>query len=231
MSGTDPLARAGSAMRYWQTRQSALSHNLANANTTGFKAEKVFARVLDEVGRVEVATTDFDTGAITRTDRVLDVAIRGDGFFVVDTEDGPRLTRKGNFRVEDGFIVDTAGNQVRGEGGPIPILEGVVSIGADGEVLLDGEQVGRLTLARPRSPEALVREDAVNFVPGPDGFDELIPEEIRVEQGALEESNVDPVEAMVEMLDIQRRYAGIERTVRVMDEINETAATRLGRLR
>lgn len=232
--GPDALGRAGSALRYWQTRQSALSHNLANTSTSGFKGEKLFARVLESAEGVErrlESVTDHSAGAISNTGRTFDLALEGDGFFVVDTPDGARLTRSGSFRREDGFLVDPDGNTVRGNGGPVAIPEGGVTISATGAVLVDDVEVDRLEIARPRRVEELRREDGARFDPGPEGIETLDPAAVSVRQGALEESNVNPVDAMVEMLEIQRRFASVERTIRVLDEVASTAATQLGRLK
>ena len=230
-AGPDPLAGAGRALRYWESRQASLSHDLANASTTGFKGETVFSRVLDDATRVEESSLDLSAGSISTTGRTFDLAIEGDGFFVLDTTDGTRLTRNGNFRRVDGFLVDSAGNQLRGDGGPIAVPEGEVSISDRGIVLVDDTEVGRIELARPKDLDALVREDGARFDPGPAGVESIDRDAVSIRQGALEESNVDPVDAMVEMLEIQRRFASVERTIRVLDEVANTAASRLGRLK
>lgn len=247
MSGPDPLARAGRALRYWETRQQALSHNLANVNTAGFKGERVFARMMESAGGTEgpegldgvirggdsrtESSTDLSAGNLTQTGRPYDLAIEGDGFFRVQTEEGFRLTRNGSFQVRDGFLTDAMGNQVQGEGGSISIPEGTLTISQSGEILVDESSIGRIEIVRPGSPERMTRGAGGQFDPGEQGTERLDDSEISIRQGALEESNVNPVDALVEMLEIQRRYSSVERSIRVLDDITSTATTRLGRLR
>ena len=252
MSGPDPLARAGRALRYWETRQQALSHNLANVNTAGFKGERVFARMLDSAegaaglvgaegvdgaaatrasGSVTESSTDLTAGHLSQTGRPFDVAIEGDGFFRVQTDEGFRLTRNGSFQVRDGFLTDAQGNQVQGDGGPISIPEGDVTISHTGQILVNEVSVGRIEVVRPVGAERMTRGAAGQFDAGEAGVEPLDEAEVRVRQGALEESNVNPVDALVEMLEIQRRYSSVERSIRVLDDITSTATTRLGRLR
>lgn len=247
MSGPDPLARAGRALRYWETRQQALSHNLANVNTAGFKGERVFARMLDGIDgdsteldgtgasrgteSTTESSTDLSAGNLSGTGRPFDLAIEGDGFFQVQTEEGLRLTRNGSFQVRDGFLTDSQGNQVQGDGGPISIPEGEVTISSIGEISVDETSVGRIEVVRPLTTARMQRAAGGQFDAGEAGVERLDESEVSVRQGALEESNVNPVDALVEMLEIQRRYSSVERSIRVLDDITNTATTRLGRIR
>lgn len=234
MSGpTGPLGTVMGAMKHWEARQESMSHNLANASTDGFKAERVFAELLDDGTATprSVTRTDFGSGAVSMTGRPLDVALEGDGFFVVQTERGERWSRGGSFAVNaTGALVDAAGNEVMGRGGPIVLPPGEVTIAPDGGVEVDQVEVGRLRIeAAPADGQATpTREGGVYFQPVE--RPEQAVEGITVRQGHLEEANIDPVSSMVEMMEIQRAYSALQRSATVVDGMMDTAANRLGRV-
>src|SRR5262245_52016493 len=117
---TDGIASAASALRYWERRQEVATNNLANANTDGFKAERVFARLVGEALPVAGALTDRSAGSYRPTGQPLDLAVGGDGFFIVGTPNGEQWTRGGAFRVDaNGYLVDADGHAALGERGPV----------------------------------------------------------------------------------------------------------------
>src|SRR5262245_37196279 len=129
----DGIQSAASALRYWERKQEVLSNNLANATTDGFKAERVFARLLGEAFPIPDASTDLRAGTFKETGSPLDLALQGDGFFVVSTDRGERLARTGSFRLDDkGFLVTADGHPLLGEKGPIRALGETVSIDRTG---------------------------------------------------------------------------------------------------
>ena len=89
------ITNAIRAMRYWEQKQRVMANNLANTSTHGFKGERVFARLLDAAGPAPAAATDFRSGALTPTERPLDVALEGDGFLVVRPRRRPERGRLG----------------------------------------------------------------------------------------------------------------------------------------
>lgn len=217
------------ALRYWEMRQAALSNNLANTATPGFKAERVFARLLADATVAPDAAADFSPGSVTPTGRPLDVALDGDGFLVVETEGGERWTRGGSLAIDaDGVLVDGAGNPVVGDTGPILLPPGEVEIHEDGSVWVEGGIVGRLKVERPDGDAELVRQGATLWLK-PDETEE-VTERTRVLQGHLEESNVDPVGALVEMIEIQRAYSVVQRSMQAADGMMETITTQIGRV-
>ncbi|MGG7645251.1 flagellar hook-basal body complex protein [Rhodovulum sp. YNF3179] len=206
------------------TRQSGLMHemralanNIANLGTTGFRAESVIftehVRALGEsAGSLSMATaaahaTAAGQGALTRTGGAFDLAIEGPGFFQLETPAGPRLTRAGAFlpnaagelSTPDGYRLLDAG------GAPIfvPPDAAAVTIAADGTLSADGRPLAQIGLVQPESPVDLRREDGVRFrAKGP-----LAPVESPViQQGFLEQSNVDPVIETARMIEVQRGY-------------------------
>lgn len=228
----DGIKNAARALKYWEQRQEVMSHNLANVSTRGFKGERVFARMLAEAeGPGAQSATDFAQGQLTPTGRPLDVAIEGDGFFLVGTPAGERLTRGSGFSVDQtGTLVDVAGNRVLDSGkNPIVLPPGQVEITQRGEILVEGASVATLRLERAPEGARLEREGSLYFIPGQDRV-ELDPAAVRLRQGHLEESNVDSVSALVEMIEIQGAYQAVQRSVMAADSVMDTIANDLGRL-
>src|SRR5690349_22774905 len=95
----DGIAAAASALRYYERRQEIVANNLANADTDGFKAERVFARLIDEAHPAPDVATDFRRGTFKETGSALDLATDSDGYFVVSTTQGERLSRGGAFQL------------------------------------------------------------------------------------------------------------------------------------
>ena len=195
----------------------AVANNIANANTTGFRAEGViFSEYVQNLGpdapslsmeAARVRETIQTQGALSQTGGAFDLAIEGEGFFMIQTPQGDRLTRAGSFTPnENGDLVTMDGHLVLDAGGaPVFIPQGVGQIGIapDGTISADGVPVGQIGLFLPTDPNGIVREDGVRFKadagvePALDG---------RVMQGALEESNVDSVMQITRMIEVQRAY-------------------------
>ena len=200
------LTSTASALQMLERKQAVLANNLANASTRGFKAEHPFARLLDNARAVTETTLDTTAGTITNTGNPLDLAIEGEGFFVTQTPGGERFVRTGSFQLDaERRLVDGRGNPVLGEQGPVVLRPGVVTIDADGMVQLNGRPVQRLRLERVDDAAELQHEGGTQFVP--DDTRRLVPAaERRVRQGALEESNVNPMLAMTDMLDLLGQF-------------------------
>ena len=206
------------------TRQSGLmaemrvvANNIANANTAGFRREGViFAEHLEALDRhgdtlsmahARGRLLDLGQGVLTQTGNAMDLAIEGDGFFMVETPDGPRLTRAGAFTPSaEGELMNSEGHRLLDEGqAPIILPAGAadVVVGADGTLSSNGLPFGRLGLFAAPDPQDLTRQGGTAFdfegTPEP-------AEEARVRQGFLEESNVDPVFEITRMIEVQRAY-------------------------
>ena len=206
------------------TRQSGLmselqivANNIANANTTGFKAEGVmFSEFVASLGpdsdslsmaTARVKLTDRTQGTLSQTGGPFDLAIEGDGFFLIDTPDGQRLTRAGSFTPnENGELVTMDGNRVLDAGGApvfVPAGTGPVGIAADGTISADGTPVGQIGLVVPTDPSELRRQTGTLF-DAPSGFGPA--PQGRVLQGFLEGSNVNPIAQVSRMIEVQRAY-------------------------
>jgi len=198
-------------------RMQLVANNIANASTTGFRAEgMLFSEFIRTLGPGEpslsmaaarVRVTDLAPGAAAMTGGSLDLAIEGEGFFLVAAPEGERLTRAG------AFATDEAGNLVTMQGWPVldaggaplfvPPGAGAVTVAADGTISAGGRPLGQIGLVLPADPLALVRLDGVSF--RSDGGLDPAPG-ARVLQGFLEGSNVDPVLEVARMIEVQRAY-------------------------
>lgn len=193
-----------------------VANNIANLNTVGFRREGVAFTEFVVAGEFGESVSMGDLGARFASDRPgglkltggsMDLALQGPGYFAIEVADGPILTRAGAFQTsEEGFLVTPSGDPVLNVGqGPIAIPPGTndLVIGTDGTISADGnpiDQVGVFT-----APEELLsRFGDTGFTVQDDGFVAL--ENPRVLQGALEESNVDPVNEIARMIEVTRAY-------------------------
>lgn len=203
-------------------RQDALAQNLANANTTGFRADLVALRAVPAQGQeagtrvftVETTTgADFASGPMQSTGRPLDVAVQGAGWIAVQALDGNEAyTRAGNLQVSaDGTLQLPNGLPVLGEGGPITVpADAALSIAADGTISAktasspNVNQVGRIKLVNPETAELEKGLDGLFRVRG--GEPAEADPNVRLAEGTLEGSNVNVVEAMIGMIAAARQF-------------------------
>jgi flagellar basal-body rod protein FlgF len=193
-----------------------VANNLANASTTGFRAEGVvFAEHVRAAGdgpslsmaRAHARAPDLSQGSLERTGGTFDLAIRGAGFFQVETPEGPRLTRAGAFTPDAaGELVNPDGHRLLDAGGApifVPPDAAGVAVAPDGTVSADGRAVGRIGLWQPEDPVTLRHEAGTLFAAAA-----LVPAEApgAVVQGMLEGSNVDPMGQIARMIEVQRSY-------------------------
>ncbi len=225
----DGIAAAASALRYYERRQEVVANNLANASTDGFKAERVFARLMAESHPAPDTATDMRQGALKETGGPLDLATGNEGFFVVSTPEGERLSRGGTFQLSpDGVITDAAGHALLGEKGVIRLGPGAVTIDRTGLVAVDGEAMDRLRMETV-APDADMQHDAGTlFRPDP-SRQPLALGDRAVKQGFVEESNVNTVSTMVDMISVQRAYANAAKALTTLDAIRATIANDLGK--
>jgi flagellar basal-body rod protein FlgF len=235
---------AYSALSGMQTRLAdldRLASDLANVGTPGYKTERdaKFAAERDRFdaaleSAVDVAPAgsriDFRAGTIATTGRDLDVAIKGSGFFVVETPNGPRYTRNGSFNLQaDGTLATSDGYPVLGDGGPITLGKGAVSIDEDGTIRTGATVAGRLQIVRFEDEQILERDSGARFR-ATDEAAATPDEDARVVAGALEQSNVSVVDRMVALTEIKRGFEALQKGVSVLfNDIDMRAITELGR--
>lgn len=223
------------------TRQDALSNNLANASTQGFRADLSAFRAVPVRGegaptRVHSleATAGFDAaqGPIQQTGRKLDIAIRGEGWIAVQALDGNEAyTRAGAMELSaDGTLQARGGLAVMGDGGPIVVPQGAeVSIGSDGTVTAQvgktpPTNVGRIKLVNP--PAAELRKGPDGLMRAAGGDPAPADATVRVADGVVEGSNVNPIESMIGLIASARQF---EMQMKMLQtaESNEQRASKL----
>lgn len=226
-----------------QRQMDVVANNMANINTTGFKAEQLlfeeyvmpvardrdFPRLDQPLSYVQDWATvhDLTSGAMQPTGNELDVALNGEGFFAVQTPGGERWTRSGSFQISaTGTLVDLNGNAVLGEGGSIqfgPEETGIL-IAGDGSVSSSAGPKGRLRLVEFASPQDLLREGGNLF----SGGTPVAATDTRAMQGYVERSNVSGVSEMAEMIRVTRAYESTASMTQRQDELRRSAIQRLG---
>ncbi|MGI9218137.1 MAG: flagellar basal-body rod protein FlgF [Hydrogenophaga sp.] len=223
-----------------QYRQQLLSNNLANASTPGFRAELATFRAVpvrgdgttSRVFALEATAGHSDApGPVTNTGRNLDVAVRGSSYLSVQGLDGTEAyTRTGALEVNpDGTLVSAQGLPVLSDGGPLTVPAGAqVDIGEDGTVTArvpgqPGQALGRLKLVTPDDENRLRRGEDGLFRPV-QGDTLNADATARVQSGALEGSNVNPIEAMVGMIAVARQFEVQMRMLQNGEKNDQTAA-------
>ena len=220
----NPGGQIGTSVDSLTRQYSVIAHNLANINTSGYKRTvNSFSKALtaqlggggDEsltAGKIELnSAVDFSQGSMLKTDRSLDVAINGTGFFVVETPQGPLYTRNGMFQAnQQGQLIDPEGRIVSGEAGPIIIPGGVsvqeINIGEDGSISVAGSSLGKLKVVDFKEDEAKLFAVGKNCFGAPKDVQPGAAEKASVRQGYQENSNVNRMEEIVDLITVSRLY-------------------------
>lgn len=178
-------------------------------------------------------TTDYAQGAHLDTKNPLDFALNGPGFFSVLSPDGKTfLTRDGNFSLDaNGRLVTGDGLPVLGHNGEIYIDGSQVAVDAEGNINVDGKALDQLLVVKVQDENKLTKVGHSLFAVGSNNKIDMAPDDIRVEQGTLEQSNVNSIMEMVNMIDTYRSYELNSRIVSNYDTIMNLAATEIGSLR
>ena len=223
-----------------------IANNLANASTSGFKAQHEFYRSFDawlqpslttpinqavnRFGILGGSRLDLSQGTVEPTGNETDVALQGPGFFAVLTKNGLRYTRDGSFRLDKSRnLITDQGDQVLSQQAnnrnqPIQIPAGKLSISPDGSLSVDGALVAKLRIEDFPQDTNLVQEGNSRFS-APDGAGKPPAASTSVQQGSLEKSNSDPIRTTVALIDLQRTAQIMERALSIFhNEFNRTAA-------
>jgi flagellar basal-body rod protein FlgF len=230
------MSIAAAAMRNQSLRQDVLANNLANVNTEGFKKEiSFFTRQSGSDGQSETGlrvATSFKQGPLTRTQRQLDVAIQGEGFFVIETGNGERYTRRGVFvRSSDGYMVTPEGDQLVSSGGELQLPPGEVTISSEGIVEVDNREIGRIKVVRFDDSSVLQKVGSSMFKAAATvSPTELEIEEISMVQGFVEESNVNVIHEMSEMIKALKAYEISQKAIKSHQEVIQMVTSQVGRV-
>jgi flagellar basal-body rod protein FlgF len=229
-----------------------IANNIANIDTTGFKADNtVFSEFLmpgasdqnfngrdRRVSFVQDRTTfiDMAPGALQNTGSPLDIAIDGNAYFTVQTARGQRYTRNGAFQVNAaGQLVTSNGDQVLGANGPIVFqntdhdivisASGIITV-REGNSTIDSQR-GTLQLASFANPQSLQKDGASTFMPPPGVAPAPAPDNTRVVQGMIEKSNVNGVVEMARMIRITRSYTDVANILSQEGDLRKNALQQL----
>ena len=227
---TEPISPIASSLQALTQRYEAITENLANVSTVGFKRVRTTFRqtladqtaaIGNDVPSAGIESTnsiDFSQGPLDRTQRDLDLALSGKGFFVLETPQGQLYTRGGSFRLNgQRQLTDSLGRLVAGDSGPIvlPSTTGL-SVAVDGTISVEGKSVGKIklvdfennadleglgsTCSRSKSDQATTTSDA------------------QVHQGHREESNVAAVEELINLITVTRLYQANMRSMQEAED-------------
>ncbi len=236
-----------------QRELDVIANNLANINTTGFKGESVqFEEYLSSPARANAfplsdqrvsfvqdraTIADFAQGALAQTGNSLDVAISGEGFLVVDTPAGERYTRNGALtRNASGELVTLEGYRVRGATGSIQFdqADSDVVIARDGTISAMNSNVsnqvadrGKIRLVRFDNPQKLVKQ-GMSLYSAPGQQPQPVTAATTLQQGMVEQSNVQPVLEMGRMIEVTRAYTSLTNLMTSADQLRQTAINKLG---
>lgn len=213
-----------------ENRYHTIANNIANAGTSGFKKDMIsFTKVMRSHALEQQVHTDYSQGSIIHTGNPLDVALASRGFFTVATDQGDRYTTNGTFVLDaGGVLVDGNGNPVLGENGPLEPGDGEILIDSGGQVFSNGVLIDRLAIVDFARIQDLVKEGKCLYAYEGAEEDIIAPEEVRVKQGFLEKSNVNPTEEMVKMIEMFRSYETNQKVIHTMGEMSDSMFSGFG---
>ena len=237
-----------------QRRLDIASNNIANAATTGYKAENVTSQSFEElltlkirdnseyyvdkpIGNMSLGVrlgevyTNFGQGPLHETGNDFDLAIEGKGFFEIREGENIRYTRDGNFKLtKDGYIVDSDGNHLQGQSGDIqiPVDGGGVSIDVTGRISVDMIPVDTVKLVDFENYDYLEKIADTSYKPV-DGAVMLEGDGV-IRQGFTEQSNVNAVSEMVDLIAITRAYEANQKVIHTEDSLLDKAVNQIGKL-
>ena len=241
-----------------------LSNNIANINTQGFKKDMLvyeekktpfqqinkngfdanmmntFSGADPAVSYVQVtqSLTNFEQGSLIKTDNPLDVAIEGKGFFVVDTPNGDRYTRNGNFHVDgSGQLVDHKGNMIKtiaDEPILIPFGTKQVSINQEGSVFggteIEQETLGQIKIVDFENLHALKKEGEGFYINTNPSIKEILVNDAKVLQGFTENSNANAIHEMTQMIETVRQLEAYQKIIQSIDEADDQSVNSLAQV-
>lgn len=186
---------------------------------------------LNDGVRLDRLEVNFEQGQPYETGNNLDVALKGKGFFQVETPEGLRYTRDGSFKLNENYeLVTSEGYRVLGLNGPIDIDGEKIAISPKGEILVNDEIVDQLSIIDIDNIKDL-RKTGSNLYRMEDGMEiQLRPFQGEVIQGFLENSNVDTIKEMVEMMTMFRNYESNQRMIKAYDDILQKAVNEIGKV-
>jgi flagellar basal-body rod protein FlgF len=236
------LYSAVAGMMNQQTMLGVISNNLANVNTVGYKRNDLnFSGVfnplpdvngtynslnLDDVSAKFI--TDFSEGEIRQTDNPLDLSLDGNGFFVIQKQNGVIYTRSGNFTIDNsGQLVTMDGFPVLGTNGVIQIQGGSPKIDSAGQITVNDNPIAKLRIASFQDSNQLTKAGYNTYT---SNNQTELTGSTEVRQGCLEMSNANAIHEMVKMIETMRIYESYQKTIQLFNETLEKANSELGKV-
>ena len=242
-----------------QKRLDTISNNLANAATIGYKKENVTSQAFEEaltikindaseaytnrpIGTMSLGVklgeyyTDYTQGSFRETGNTYDLAIEGDGFFAVSVTDkngneSIRYTRDGSYKMtQDGYLVDAYGNRLQGDGGDIqiPTNAQTVTIDLDGSIYADQQYIDKVKLADFEDYDYLEKAGD-NYYKAVDGA--IQKDSVgNIRQGCTEQSNVNVISEMVNLINITRAYEAGQKVIKTQDQLLDQTVNQIGKV-
>jgi flagellar basal-body rod protein FlgF len=226
-------------------QQEVIANNLANAATVGYKKDRLFLKTMMDASLVlqkdtnqnplmlnaEKISTVLSQGGLRATGNPLDFALSGSGFFVVNTPSGTMYSRDGRFSLTaEGDLVTVSGFPVLGEGGPINLPKGDITITPTGVIQVNGLEVDMLKVVNFEEPNSLYKQGD-NLFAARDDATERQAFGTTVSQGFVENSNVEAIKEMVDMITLHRMYETSARALMAQDETLDKAVNQVGSVR
>ncbi len=230
------IALSGAVLKERQIEM--ISQNLANANTTGYKKDRIafqdymisqkrgMGEALESrtMSTLSSIMTDFSSGAFIKTGNRLDIALEGEGFITLE---GERYTKRGDLKIDDeGYLITQSSMKVLGEGGPIQVPQGRIEISPSGDIVVDGIQVDTLKITHFEDINALIKTGEEVFSSGQQG----IEGSTTVQQGFLEGSNVSVIKEAVQMISTMREFETYKKTIQTFDEVITRVTSEMGKI-
>jgi len=243
-------------MMLQMVRQDVTANNLANVSSSGYKKDNIIAGAFSEmllnrwgenqeiggrivkkpaakIGRIGTGAgvvdifTDFSIGNLTKTDNSTDLAIgKPDGYFAVETPEGEKFTRSGEFKLDyDGLLTTNQGYPVLDYYNNYIYIDGEFTVDSAGNIILDGEPVTRLRIVGFENPRNLTKSGDNLFSSDEEGF---LLENPEIVQGYVEKSNVNAVKEMVTLISVVRAYESLQKVVQAEDETVKVAVDQVG---
>jgi len=231
-----------------------MSNNVANVNTAGYKSqttlqtsfgEYLLSRISsspniaqDNIGAGSYMTvnsgqtTDFSQGSFEKTGRNVDMAIQGDGFFLVQSDAyGQVLTRNGQFEINEtgNLVLPGVGNVLNSNGQPITLKGSDFSLSSDGKILENGVATQALYIAAVGNKNDL-KQVGTGFFQTQNGFQAALPENFSIVQGFIEKSNTDMTTEMSQIIARQNNFQSCAQVLKIYDRINEISANQVGKI-
>lgn len=246
------LYSAASGMMLGLVRMDALSNNLANVNTCGFKKDIVVSTAFPDMllSRLEkqengasgsfrqigklgtgacagLQTSDFSQGNMKRTDNPLDIALANSSYFVVETANGERFTRNGQFKLTDtGLLTDQSGNPVMDINNEQIIVEGDLQVDKQGNISVNGEEFSTFKIVSFADQTNTMTKMGNSLWQSSTPYTEDANPQVM--QNYVEDSNVNAVSEMIEMIKVTRAYESLQKIVQAQDESLQTVIEKVG---